>query len=106
MDIADGSTPSNLPFVQTEAAMTNVLMNRTRSRLLHFLSRTGPSTNLQVSAGIGLSPSAGRKHLSALVVSGCVERSQGGYARKTKVLYSANAARIQECSEAAQPLPT
>ena len=77
MVIADGSTPSNAPRSQTEVpAMTNLLMNRTRSRLLHFLSKNGPSTSAQIAAGIGLSPSTVRKHLSVLVSSGCVEVSR------------------------------
>ncbi|WP_374210058.1 ArsR family transcriptional regulator [Pseudarthrobacter raffinosi] len=77
-------------------------MNRTRSRLLHFLSKTGPSTSTQIASGAGLSPSTIRKHLSALVASGCVEVSQGGRPRKTAALYSANARRIQQLSESAR----
>ena len=80
--------------------MTNLLMNRTRSRLLHFLSKTGPSSSAQIAAGIGLSPSAVRKHLSVLVSSGCVEVSRSEYARNTAALYSANAGQIQERTEA------
>lgn len=82
--------------------MTNLLMNRTRSRLLHFLGKNGPSTSTQIAAGIGLSPSAVRKHLSVLVSSGCVEVSTGGgHARGAAATYSANAWRINELSEAA-----
>ncbi|WP_430929491.1 ArsR family transcriptional regulator [Pseudarthrobacter sulfonivorans] len=76
-------------------------MNRTRSRLLHFLSKRGPSTSQQISEGIGLSPSAVRKQLSALVSSGCVEVSQNSV-RKGAVFYFANAGQIQERSEAAR----
>ena len=86
------------------AAMTNLLMNRTRSRLLHFLGKSGPSTLTQISAGIGLSPSAVRKHLSVLVSSGCVEVSRHEHARKTVARYSANAERIRERSADARLL--
>ncbi|WP_364748984.1 helix-turn-helix domain-containing protein [Arthrobacter sp. LAR12-1-1.1] len=77
-------------------------MNRTRSRLLHFLSKSGPSSSTQIATGIGLSPSTVRKHLSVLVLGGCVEVSRGEHARSTAALYSANAGRIQERIEAAQ----
>lgn len=103
MVIADGSTPSNAPRSQTEVpAMTNLLMNRTRSRLLHFLSKNGPSTSTQIAAGVGLSLSTVRRQLSILVSSGCVELSQGRFARNTAFLYSANAGRIQQRSEVAR----
>ncbi|WP_374208709.1 ArsR family transcriptional regulator [Pseudarthrobacter cellobiosi] len=75
-------------------------MNRTRSRLLHFLSKSGPSTSKQIATGIGLSPSAIRRHLGSLVSSGCVETSRNASAQHATVLYSVNAGRIQERSQA------
>lgn len=84
--------------------MTNLLMNRTRSRLLHFLSKSGPSTSMQISAGIGVSPNAVRKHLSALALSGCVEVSQG--VRKGAVRYSANVGGILERCKAVDETST
>jgi predicted ArsR family transcriptional regulator len=81
--------------------MTSLLMNRTRSRILHFLSETGPSTNKQIAAGIELSPGAVRRHLALLTKNGSVDASRGATAEKGATLYSANAATIEEQCKAA-----
>jgi predicted transcriptional regulator len=92
-----GLHPSIHSLIPSEvAAMTNLLMNRTRSRLLHFLSKAGPSTIYQISTAMGLSSNTVRRHLARLVSSGCVEVSRNESTQKATVLYFANAGQIQE----------
>ena len=52
--------------------MANILMNRTRSRLIRYLITHGPATCREVAAALGLSASAVRKNLSLLCEAGVV----------------------------------
>ena len=50
-------------------------MNRTRSRMIRFLLRNGPSTCGQIGSELGASPSAVRRQLGLLLDAGLVQRS-------------------------------
>jgi len=50
-------------------------MNRTRSRIVRFLLRNGPSTCGQIGRELGASPSAIRRQLGLLTDAGLVQRS-------------------------------
>ncbi|MDJ0353560.1 winged helix-turn-helix domain-containing protein [Pseudarthrobacter sp. PH31-O2] len=54
-------------------------MNRTRSRIIRFLLRNGPSTCGQIGMGIGASPSAIRRQLGLLTDAGLVQRSSAQF---------------------------
>ena len=54
--------------------MSNILMNRTRSKILRFLIRNGPSTCGEISSELQASSSAIRYHLALLESAGLVER--------------------------------
>jgi predicted ArsR family transcriptional regulator len=55
--------------------MSSILMNRTRSRIIRFLLRNGPSTCGQIGSELSASPSAIRKQLGLLLDAGLVQRS-------------------------------
>lgn len=50
-------------------------MNRTRSRIIRFLLRNGPSSCGQIGSELGASPSAIRRQLDLLTDAGLVQRS-------------------------------
>ncbi|MDD1477956.1 helix-turn-helix domain-containing protein [Arthrobacter sp. H16F315] len=50
-------------------------MNRTRSRIIRFLLRNGPSSCGQIGSELGVSPSAIRRQLDLLTDAGLVQRS-------------------------------
>lgn len=52
--------------------MANILMNRTRSRLIRYLIAHGPATCNEVAAALTLSASSVHKHLSLLCEAGVV----------------------------------
>ncbi|AUZ34424.1 hypothetical protein C3B78_08140 [Arthrobacter sp. PGP41] len=52
--------------------MANILMNRTRSRLIRYLITHGPATCREVAAALTISASSVRKHLSLLCEAGIV----------------------------------
>ncbi|MHA7296710.1 winged helix-turn-helix domain-containing protein [Pseudarthrobacter sp. MDT1-22] len=74
--------------------MTNLLMNKTRSRLLHFLSKSGPSTSKQISTGSGLSLSTVQRQLALLRQGGFVDLLRVGGPRSSSYAYANNTARI------------
>lgn len=49
-------------------------MNRTRSRIIRFLLRNGPSTCSEIGSALGVSPPAVRRHVVLLRCAGLVER--------------------------------
>lgn len=49
-------------------------MNRTRSRIIRFLLRNGPSTCSEIGSALGLSSPAIRRHVVMLHCAGLVER--------------------------------
>ncbi|UKA55145.1 helix-turn-helix domain-containing protein [Arthrobacter sp. FW305-BF8] len=55
--------------------MSNILMNRTRSQIIRFLLRNGPSTCGQIGTGLRASPSTIRRQLTLLGRAGLVHRS-------------------------------
>jgi biotin operon repressor len=55
--------------------MSNVLMNRTRSRIIRFLLKNGPSTSGQIGAELHASRSSIRHHLNALRDAGLVRHT-------------------------------
>ncbi|MHA7294417.1 helix-turn-helix domain-containing protein [Arthrobacter sp. HLT1-21] len=50
-------------------------MNRTRSQIVRFLLRNGPSTSGEVGSELGVSQPAIRRHLALLRCAGLVEAS-------------------------------
>ena len=58
--------------------MTNILMNRTRSQILRFLIRNGPSTCGEIGTGLQSSSSAICRHLAQLHSAGFVVRDSDG----------------------------
>lgn len=59
--------------------MANILMNRTRSRLIRYLIIHGPATCREVAAALTLSASSVRKHLSLLCEADVVILGSGMY---------------------------
>jgi predicted ArsR family transcriptional regulator len=55
--------------------MSSILMNRTRSRIIRFLLRNGPSTCGQIGSELQASPSSIRRHLDLLREAGLVQHS-------------------------------
>ena len=60
--------------IQAVVPMSNILMNRTRSKILRFLVRNGPSTCDDISSQLQSSPTAIRHHLGLLHSAELVER--------------------------------
>jgi predicted ArsR family transcriptional regulator len=59
--------------------MSNILMNRTRSQIIRFLLRNGPSTCSQIGTGLRASPSTIRRQLTLLSRAGLVQRSSSHF---------------------------
>ncbi|WP_426940118.1 ArsR/SmtB family transcription factor [Pseudarthrobacter sp. S6] len=59
---------------QVVVSMPSILMNRTRSRIIRFLLRNGPSTCSEIGSALGLSSPAVRRHVVMLHRAGLVER--------------------------------
>jgi predicted ArsR family transcriptional regulator len=59
--------------------MSNILMNRTRSRIIRFLLRNGPSTCGQIGRELSASPSTIRRQLGLLTEAGLVRRSSAQF---------------------------
>jgi predicted ArsR family transcriptional regulator len=55
--------------------MSNILMNRTRSQIVRFLLKNGPSTCSEIGAGLQASPSTIRRQLNFLGNAGLVQRA-------------------------------
>ncbi|WP_425359398.1 winged helix-turn-helix domain-containing protein [Arthrobacter celericrescens] len=54
-------------------------MNRTRSQIIRFLLRSGPSTCGEIGDGVGASPSSVRRQLGILQDAGLVKGSFGHF---------------------------
>jgi predicted ArsR family transcriptional regulator len=84
--------------------MSNILMNRTRSQIIRFLLRNGPSTCGQIGTGLRASSSTIRRQLTLLVRAGLVQCSSNQF--------DASAEQVQRHVEAladsfsAQIMPT
>ena len=59
--------------------MSSILMNRTRSRIVRFLLRNGPSTCGQIGGELHASPSNVRRHLHLLRDAGLVQHSSAKF---------------------------
>ena len=59
--------------------MANILMNRTRSRLIRYLITHGPANCSEITAALTLSASTVRKQLSVLCEAGVVILGSGMY---------------------------
>lgn len=59
--------------------MANILMNRTRSRLIRYLITHGPATCSEIAAALALSASTVRKHLTLLCEARVVDLESGTY---------------------------
>lgn len=64
---------------QVVVSMSSILMNRTRSRIIRFLLRNGPSTCGQIGSELCASPSAVRRHLGLLRDAGLVQQSSAQF---------------------------
>ncbi|WP_370872254.1 helix-turn-helix domain-containing protein [Arthrobacter bambusae] len=60
-------------------SMANILMNRTRSRLIRYLITHGPATCDEVAAALNVSASSVRKHLTLLCEAGMISLGSGTY---------------------------
>ncbi|WLQ05656.1 winged helix-turn-helix domain-containing protein [Arthrobacter oryzae] len=60
--------------------MSNILMNRTRSQIVRFLLKNGPSTCSEIGAGLKASPSSIRRQLNLLGNAGLVQRASSQFA--------------------------
>ena len=79
--------------------MSNILMNRTRSRIIRFLLRNGPSTCGQIGRELGTSPSAIRRQLGLLLDAGLVQRSSTQFSASAEQV-QLNAAALEESFQA------
>jgi predicted ArsR family transcriptional regulator len=60
-------------------SMANILMHRTRSRLIRFLITHGPATRDDVAAAIDAPDPSVRKHLDLLCQAGMISLASGTY---------------------------
>jgi predicted ArsR family transcriptional regulator len=60
--------------------MSNILMNRTRSQIVRFLLKNGPSTCGEIGTELQVSPSTVRRQLNFLRDAGLVRRASGQFA--------------------------
>jgi predicted ArsR family transcriptional regulator len=59
--------------------MSNILMNRTRSQIVRFLLKNGPSSCSEIEAGLQASPSTIRRQLNVLGNAGLVQRASSQF---------------------------
>jgi len=59
--------------------MSNILMNRTRSQIVRFLLKNGPSTCGEIGAELQASPSTIRRQLNFLGKAGLVQRASNQF---------------------------
>lgn len=64
---------------QVVVSMSSILMNRTRSRIIRFLLRNGPSTCAQIGSELDASPSNIRWHLGLLREADLVHQSSAKF---------------------------
>ncbi|WP_372494637.1 winged helix-turn-helix domain-containing protein [Pseudarthrobacter humi] len=79
---------SSLTIPLVVVSMSSILMNRTRSRIIRFLLRNGPSTCNQIGRELRASPSSVRRHLSLLREAGLVQRSSAGFSASAEGVQS------------------
>lgn len=76
----DPSTAGNgLPHHLVVVSMANILMHRTRSKIIRFLMAHGPATTHEVAAAINGSASSLQKHLNLLSQTGILMLESGRY---------------------------
>ena|GEM_PF-5959326 len=63
-------------------------MNRTRSRIIRFLLRNGPSTCGQIGSELHSAPSNVRRHLDLLQNAGLVQHSSAQFSASAKQVQS------------------
>jgi predicted ArsR family transcriptional regulator len=63
--------------------MTNILMNRTRTRLIRYLIAYGPASCTEIAAALNMSASAVRRHLALLCEAGIIVPGTGTYSVRT-----------------------
>ena len=62
--------------------MTNILMNRTRTRLIRYLIAHGPAPCSEVAAALNMSASAVRRHITLLCEAGIIIPGTGTYSAR------------------------
>jgi predicted ArsR family transcriptional regulator len=62
--------------------MANILMNRTRSRLIRYLIAHGPASCSGVAAALNISASTVRRHLTLLCEAGIIVPGTGTYSAR------------------------
>ena len=60
-------------------SVANILMNRTRSRLIRYVMTHGPSSCDEIAAALEMSVSAVRRHVTLLREAGIASVSSGRY---------------------------
>jgi predicted ArsR family transcriptional regulator len=59
--------------------MANILMNRTRSRIIRYLIAYGPASCTEIAAVLNMSASAVRRHLALLCEAGIIVPGTGTF---------------------------
>ncbi|WP_442781169.1 winged helix-turn-helix domain-containing protein [Arthrobacter sp. MMS18-M83] len=77
VDPSTATHPSSILWLLV--SMSNILMNRTRSRIVRFLVRNGPATCTEISTELQASSSTIRRHLNLLRRAGLVQQSSGEF---------------------------
>jgi predicted ArsR family transcriptional regulator len=62
--------------------MANIIMNRTRSRLIRYLIAHGPASCSEVAAALNMSASSVRRHLTLLCEAGIIVPGTGTYSAR------------------------
>jgi DNA-binding Lrp family transcriptional regulator len=62
--------------------MANILMNRTRSRLIRYLIAHGPASCSEVAAALNMSASSVRRHITLLCEAGIIIPGTGTYSAR------------------------
>jgi predicted transcriptional regulator len=70
---------SKAPHHLDVVTMANILMNRTRSRLIRYLIAHGPASCSEVAAALNMSASSVRRHLTLLCDAGIIVPGTGTY---------------------------
>jgi predicted ArsR family transcriptional regulator len=63
-------------------------MNRTRSRIVRFLLRNGPSSCTEIGIHLDASPSSVRRHLHLLLDAGLVQHSSAKFSASAAQVHS------------------
>lgn len=80
------SGPNDFPHQLVVVSMVNILMNRTRSKIIRFLVAHGPATCHEVAAAFAGSVASLQKHLNLLRQADIVTLESGRYdARRDEI---------------------